>query len=573
MGEKAFITIVVYSLLGISVSLWGNPGFPQGPEKTLILGAAGGWTAAESRVQVAEVSSIRPHPVLLLSSAWTGDTRSGAAGAGQLKSFAAEEETLALLGANRNFPAEKSPLDLALNFDEADPASYGDSTGRYGVTVSRDVQAAGRRWARYGAGAALFTGNRGTPLRVNPRSRDALFTPGRSVRDFSLEFWLYPNTMENGEQILAWTAAGSQRIYCESEKNRLRWTFQDFFASPANPGRRLSIVLETRGTLVPRTWTHHLLRYNAGTGLLEYLVNGRLEQIAHVTSSGFEGGDVYTPHIDRDGAFILGGRYNGLIDEFRVYDRMINAPGRTGLDRPEKTALELPELAKFPRSGGRVETRTLDLGERGSRVLKLLASGGRYSPKKNTYAGMNNFRFPDNSALQFFIRSSEEPYRFASIPWTPVMPETELPPSIRGRYIQIAAAFYPSADCETTPYLEELRIVYDSNEPPYPPSLVSARGLNGAVELSWRASPDPDARGYLVYYGTSSGVYYGREAVQGESPINTGNRTSLRIEGLKNGTLYFFAVAAYDGSGYTVGELHPGKFSREVTARPLRNGE
>jgi hypothetical protein len=574
MREKAFTTIILYSFLGISASLWANPS-----EKTLVLGAASGWTAAEKRVQVAEISSLRPHPVLALSSAWTGDAQAGASGAGMPGNVVSEEETIALLAAYRNFPAEKSALDLALNFDAPNPGAFGDSTGRYRVTISGELQSAGRRWAKYGEGAALFTGGRGLPLTVSPWTRDALFAPGRSLRDFSIEFWLYPNTLENGEQILAWTAAGSQRIYCESVRNRLRWTFQDFFVPPAgtlaaNPrAQRLTLSLETRSALVPRTWSHHLIRYNADTGLLEYLLNGRIEQLAHTTSSGFEGGDVYTPLVDKDGSFILGGRYSGIMDEFRVYNRVLTVPGRTGLDKPGRTALELPELAKFPRGGGRIETRTLDLGERGSRILRLEASGGRYSQKKNTYAGINNFRFPDNSALQFFIRAAEEPYHFASIPWTPIAPGAELPPSFQGRYVQVAAAFYPSADCETSPYLEEIRVVYDSNEPPYPPSLVIARALDGAVELSWRESPDADTRGYLIYYGTSSGVYYGQGAVQGESPLNGGNRTSLRIDGLKNGTLYFFSVAAYDGSGYTVQDLHPGKFSREVTARPLRTGE
>jgi hypothetical protein len=130
----------------------------------------------------------------------------------------------------------------------------------------------------------------------------------------------------------------------------------------------------------------------------------------------------------------------------------------------------------------------------------------------------------------------------------------------------VAVAFYPSGDCSTSPYLEELQIVYNSNEAPYPPSLVTARALDGAVELSWRVSPDEDVRGYLVYYGTSSGVYYGQGAVLGASPLDVGNRTSLRIEGLQNGTLYFFAVVAYNGTGLR----SDGKFSREVSARPLR---
>jgi hypothetical protein len=328
-----------------------------------------------------------------------------------------------------------------------------------------------------------------------------------------------------------------------------------------------------------------MIRYNADTGLLEYLVNGRIENAAHTTPGGREGGNVYTPFIARDGSFILGGRFNGMIDEFRIYKRVINAPGRTSLDTVSRTALELPELAKFPRSGGRIETRTLDLGEPGSTLLKIEASGGRFSgvaagtakgTVKNIYAGTSDFHFADSSTLQFFIRSSDDPYGFSRLAWTPVALGADLGRRIQGRYIQMAVAFYPSGNCETTPYLEEIRIIYEINEAPHPPSLVTIIAKDGEVELSWRSSPDQHTKGYLVYYGISSGVYYGDGTIRGEAPIkvpiDAGNRTSLRIDGLKNGTLYYFVVAAYDRKT-AASEYHSGKFSREVSGRPLRMSE
>jgi hypothetical protein len=541
-------------------------------EKVLVIGASSGWSAVENRVQVIEIPSLRPFPVMALSSAWTGNSKSGDENSGR-------QDVLALYESYRNFPVNESAVDLALSFDEANPAGYRDAQGRYRVEVSPTVQRAAGRWARYGSGAALFAGvvgrEEGVPVRISPER--GLFSPGRGMRDFSVEFWLYPNNLENGEQILVWTAVlpgeteTLQRIFCEAMRNRIRWTFQNFFAAPGGRDQppALSISLETRKSLVPRTWTHHLIRYDADTGLLEYLVNGETENTAYTTLSGREGGDVYTPYPGRDGFFVLGGRYSGLIDEFRIYRRAIAAPGR--LDAASRGSLELPDLAKFPKSGGRFETRSIDLGAPGTTVLRLEASGGRYTagsaarrPGRNMYAGKGDFRFPDDSTVQFFFRAGEEPYRFDRVPWTPVTPGTELS-GIRGRYIQLAAAFYPSGDCETGPYLEELRIVYESNEAPYPPSLVTARAFDGAVELNWRPSPDSDTSGYLVYYGTSSGVYYGEDAVQGESPIDVGKRTGLRLEGLKNGVLYFFVVAAYD--------LHTGTFSKEVTARPLRTSE
>jgi hypothetical protein len=77
-----------------------------------------------------------------------------------------------------------------------------------------------------------------------------------------------------------------------------------------------------------------------------------------------------------------------------------------------------------------------------------------------------------------------------------------------------------------------------------------------------------DTAGYLVYYSSVRGELFGNDAVLGSSPIDVGNRTNLFVEGLKNGTLYYFKVAAYDR---ITGEVYynVGEFSAEVTARPL----
>jgi hypothetical protein len=69
----------------------------------------------------------------------------------------------------------------------------------------------------------------------------------------------------------------------------------------------------------------------------------------------------------------------------------------------------------------------------------------------------------------------------------------------------------------------------------------------------------------MVYYGTSRGEYFGEDAILGSSPINIGKRTNIHIDGLKNGVLYYFVIAAYNG----LNASRIGEFSREVTARPL----
>jgi hypothetical protein len=405
-------------------------------------------------------------------------------------------------------------------------------------------------------------------LVISPRSPEALLYAGQHFKDFSIEFWLYPQNMENGERLLSWSATRQtrqgdktfQRIQCIAAKNRLNWSFLDFFTSP-DDRNQMSLTL-SGSPILPRTWSHHLIRFDSGTGLLEYLVDGRLEGVVYATTSGREEGEVYVPVAGDGGTLVLGGRFAGMMDEFRVYSRYN----------------EIPLLSKYHLQGGRVETRPLDLGERNSKVLKVEALGGNFSPggrnpmaggiMQNEYVGSGRFRFTNNAMVQFFIRAADTPYRWTASDseWQPFEPGADFTGDIRGRYVQLAAAFYPSGDGEGSPYLDEIRVVYQRDDPPLPPSLVTAVAMDGAVDISWRAGPDADVSGYLVYFGTSSGEYFGESVIQGVSPIDAGKRTSVRIGGLKNGTLYYFAVAAYD----RMNPANAGVFSREVMVRPLR---
>ena len=529
MSKNPFFLVVVYSFFLLAGRVYGIG------ETVLNFGVGGAfaasWEVMEKRQGIIEAAMIRPNPVLVLDGSSSGG----------------------------------NSVDLALSFDEGRPGSYADSRGRYDVFVSPELNAAPT--SRKGSGAALFGGTGKTendPLVLRPR-KTALFTPGSRVRDFSIEFWLYPQSIENGAQIMSWNASKPenrggythQYIQCVLSKNRIQWNFGDFFFSPGNE-TGMSLTL-SGPPLLPRAWSHHLVRFDADLGLLEYLVDGRVEALDYTTASGREGGEVYTPVIGNDSRIALGGRFSGMMDEFRVYSSYLDSPA----------------LTKYPAGGGRIETRTLDLGKANSRILKIEAFGGRSSGAlgkiQNEYTGNRAFSFQDHSAINFFIRASNSPYRWNDVPWVPVNPGTEL--RERGRYVQIAADFYPSGDGETSPYLSELRVIYRAADPPPPPAMVTAAAGDGAVELTWKASASREAGGYLVYFGTAKGEYFGDRGIL-KSPIDVGNRTSVRIEGLSNGTLYYFAIAAYgkpepsyDGMRMVLPE--PGEFSRELAARPL----
>jgi PKD repeat protein len=62
----------------------------------------------------------------------------------------------------------------------------------------------------------------------------------------------------------------------------------------------------------------------------------------------------------------------------------------------------------------------------------------------------------------------------------------------------------------------------------------------GTVSLAWNPVTATGLAGYMVYYGTSPGVY--------PTKINVGNVTTFTVPGLADTGTYYFVVTAYDGA-------------------------
>jgi hypothetical protein len=60
-----------------------------------------------------------------------------------------------------------------------------------------------------------------------------------------------------------------------------------------------------------------------------------------------------------------------------------------------------------------------------------------------------------------------------------------------------------------------------------------------SLSLLWKASPDPRTTGYVLVYGSASGVY--------NQSTNVGNITEATVSGLQEGRTYYFAVFACGG--------------------------
>ncbi|MCL2277646.1 MAG: hypothetical protein FWC21_07080 [Treponema sp.] len=556
MKKFHIIPKIVYILLLIFGSAVSQNVYAIG-ERIISLGGGSSWTSVETRIGVTEAGRVRPNPVLTLSSA------SAAMASGYVAAYGAWGNL---------YPLVETALDMSVSFDENSPALFRDITGNYRISETSFAGVSGQSLARAGTGAVIF-GN--GPVVVQPNNRSALFAPGNRIRDFTIEFWLYPLSMENGEVILTWNAyasrassqnaaASTQRINCYASRNRLTWSFNNFFASVDGLTYK-NIEFSGNAPIIPRTWSHHLVRFDAATGIIEYIVDGVSQAIVYATATNRENSEVFTPVIGFNGMFLFGEKFSGLMDEFKIHSVF------AGRD----------VIQKYPSAGGRMETMAIDLGDNSSSVQKIDVTGGRFGGSgsgsgtggtgagsvQNEYRENGRFKFSDDSEIVFFIRANNNPWLLNTSQWINFTPG-EAVTGLTGRYVQIAADFYPSSDGESSPYIDVVNIVYIPGEPPLPPRNLTAAAMDGAVTLSWRHSLTDNTKGYLVYYSSVRGELFGTGASLGPSPIDVGITNNIVINGLSNGTLYYFAVAAYDNrTGET--SYHAGEFSSLVTARPL----
>ncbi len=427
--------------------------------------------------------------------------------------------------------------DLLLHFNRA---PFIDAAGLYRVVGAEQRVSP---LARLGQGAARFDArDQGLLLEA---SREAMFAAGQSWDDFSIEFWLYPAALDDGESILDWEGSRrteedrlEQRFRVEVHRRRLRWELTNVFFRPDHEPHR--IVLEGDRSLIPRSWSHHLLRFEAGTGLIEYLVDGVPRDLRHVTDTGREGGDIYLPYLGQasKSQLRLGVGYSGLIDQLRFSRRYVTDPM---LDRTD----EVPAVGI---------TRAFDLGHPLSQPTRIDA----------------RFQTPGETDVFFFYRLSDDPH-FENLHtgWRRFEPGDALPDRAQGRFLQLRVELYPDGRRRESPSVSWLAIRYEQASPPAAPARLWAEPGDGTVRLRWDEVVDPDVDGYYVYYGTRPGQYFGTGAVQGRSPVDVGDVTEVELEGLENGTVYYFAVAAYDAAGI----IPETRFSQEAHARPSRRNE
>lgn len=439
-------------------------------------------------------------------------------------------------------PSVDGSSDLLLTFDDG---CY-DSAFNYRLTKN-SVQLTDD--AKRGSGSALFWGNGGLSLNGNAGS---LFGSEGETGSFTISFWLKPLMAANGEMIFSWFSSRNleeyslyQMITAMLNNNHLQWDFGNIFERYSDDSELLGIseenndiVVTGKSILVPETWSFHELSYDDVTGLLEYRVNNRVEDVTYVTSTGGERGLLFPAVLGVKAEIDIGSSYMGYMDNFYI--------SRTSTQTP--SAIDTYEV-----SGGMFQTPIFSLDDITATIKNIQIVD----------------TVPDETQIDYYIRTDDSRWN-----WTESYPEWQkFTPGqafsdLSGMYFQIAARLYPDGSGAVSPSVTEMKIAYESVEPPDPPYNVFVQAGDGYVDLTWLSAPGSRTAtgGYLVYYGERPGEYLGYEAVQGLSPVMLDNTNSVRISGLTNGKIYYFAVASYNIGDSVI----PGPLSKEVNARPTR---
>ncbi|MBO4728659.1 MAG: fibronectin type III domain-containing protein [Spirochaetaceae bacterium] len=425
-----------------------------------------------------------------------------------------------------------SETDLLISFEDGNIV---DVTGNYSVAVNNlDIS----NKTIMGSSAGLSRGKE-MGLRLHG-SKNSIFGGAGLTGSFVIEFWLCPSIAESGEQFFNWRSSrnvGDSPLYQDIRasffNNHVEWVFNNIFGA----GNKVEseVIITSTDSIIPRKWAHHQITYDDESGLIEYRIDGKIQAVRYVTSTKRESGEVYNARLGVPADIEFCTKYSGLIDEICI----------------SRTARSSTLHDFYARKGGRFESQPL-------------ASSGFNSALTGLEA---IYSTPRETDVAFYVRGGDNFYEWTDEypEWVPVVPGTQIR-GVSGRYFQLAAELYPDGNGGETPSVSEVVLTYNETTPPLPPATIKATAGNGVVDLYWTSSVDFSVGGYIIYYGEHPGEYLGSVAVEGASPIDVGDTLSYRLTGLKNGNIYYFAVAAYSSLDKRI----VGVLSKEVYARPLR---
>lgn len=436
--------------------------------------------------------------------------------------------------------------DLALTFQTPDKAIV---QGNYELDIPYPLFVS-NEFSRRQTGSLLFVEKK-NPLVLKVLEK-SLFSIGNISDRFTIEFWLYPNKNSDSEVILSWKglmksgeSLKTQKVQASLEGGALKWIFENTFF-----GDNLEDTLfEVKGIspLKPKTWSHHLLRYDSTSGLLEYFVDGKPSAITKVYNEKEDTKNSYSFYVGTlgDNKLILGEDFTGSLDDIFI-------------SKEWETFSALSNNV-YTKQEAYFITEALDLQ---TSQAQLLSVNTLQETPQSTYI---EYQYRISDELSFDPDKTGKVVKNVKGEWKPIVVNTPVEQLGRGRYLQIKASLLPEGTGQYTPSLSQVRIQYLPNAPSNAPSILEVKAGQGQISLEWAPSLSSQVKGYMLYFGTQPKFYYGDGKIT--SPIDLGNRTSYTLNGLKNGQIYYLSLVAYgEGDPPTLSN-----FSEEVSARPLES--
>ncbi|HOV46217.1 MAG TPA: hypothetical protein PK520_02460 [Exilispira sp.] len=365
---------------------------------------------------------------------------------------------------------------------------------------------------------------------------NSIFTPGKSIKSFTISCWLYPQSSYEGNEIFSYYGPSYNKVTDQIEftgfkvfllANKIVLKFDNLFYLQDSP---ISFEINTGIELDIARWQHIAITYNHNNGELICYKNNRKTSITWLTDSSKENGTLLNAKIPYElrTYLIVGANYIGNIDEFVI----------------EKKVEDEFDLSLYSKYGGEMVSKLIDLEYYSSDIINIELSS----------------ILEKQTILSVYYRISEDFFNISDmvIPWKKYSRDS----IIQGRYIQWKIKFFPSYDGSFSPQLNDIIITYIPNLPPAPPKELKYELMeNSQVKISWRKNLETDLYGYYVYYGYKSGFYINNDALEGKSPVFT--TENYIILTLKPETEYFVAIKAADKAAYH----QKSQFSEEIVFR------
>ncbi len=467
-----------------------------------------------------------------------------------IKDFVEYEKNVEIKSINNKpvyYNLKKSIIDINENVDlylAFDDKTKKDITGNYNVTYSKFLLSNN---IYFNNNSAYFVSDEDRIELIG--SKSSFFQSGVTLGSFSISFWLYPVSNAVEETIL--NIGGNyynkkedrteeEAIRCKLKNGKIIWEFINVFFINETKINKIEIDSITR--VIPEKWSLINITYNSYSGIIKLYINGSEVGIGVATIDGNLHSSVLNIRFNPiNRCFIkIAPSFLGAIDEFYIFKDVI-----------------VTSNEKYSSDGGEIISKVIDMGKGGIRIKKV-----------NMEDLKNN-----NSEIFYFYRYSDKPFYAdeqysEDIKWT--LFDFNKIPYDKIRYIQWKILLLPGNDNNNSPAFKSVGILYDKDIPPAKPVGLKAIVKDNGIILKWVRNSEKDIKGYKIYYGTKANYYFGKGALNGESPIIIDTRENfdkegITIKGLKNNIMYYFAITAFDDEDKT----NESDFSEEISVRPI----